>query len=60
MPLNLWIIDPAEFINLTHDGAFNKKESIDILSKIVLLNRSSNILLDLRKAEMEKSLTWTW
>lgn len=54
MPLNLRIINPKEFIIFSQEGIFNKKESIDVLSKIVILNRSSNILIDLRKAEMQK------
>lgn len=54
MPLNLRIIDPSEFIVLSHEGTFNKKDSIDLLSKIVFLNKFSNILIDLRKAELQK------
>lgn len=54
MSLNLRIIDPSEFIALAQEGNFDKKVSIDLLSKIVLLNRSSNVLIDLRKAEIQR------
>jgi hypothetical protein len=49
MSLNLRIIDPSEFINLTQEGTFAKNECIDALRKLVVLGRSSNILIDFRK-----------
>jgi hypothetical protein len=51
MQLNLSLIYPGEFIQLTPQGKFDKIVSIDNLSRIVSIDRNSDILVDLRKVE---------